>query len=321
MGSWKFLQTSFVQGILTYLPSLRKSLEPPPKVEDAETPPPPVAAVEPWKEEVDRWKQLADMTASERDKLKQKAGELHTEMQRLVQDLAQVRTEAEENWKVHEEELRKQTEEEVGKREQALREKEEEMTSALRAKEDAMSAALCAKEEEAAEALRAKEDAASRLADDLSDAKRERDEAHALLEIRRLELSEAQTVVGKDSLEEAEVLKLLQGLNEEIAQTAKAIKDTFKPEKAPKAGSRAAAEAAGAIEGWVGSAMPMLLSNQARGNPLLIQAALQAMAVAFSSWISSSYSFMHEHDQVLDETYKFLMNAGMSFAVFCLSKS
>ncbi|KAJ3549793.1 hypothetical protein NM688_g5143 [Phlebia brevispora] len=33
------------------------------------------------------------------------------------------------------------------------------------------------------------------------------------------------------------------------------------------------------------------------------------MAVAFSSWISSSYSFMHEHDQVLDETYKYLMNA------------
>lgn len=287
-----------MQGLLNYIPTLRKSIEPaaPTQTEAAEASSP--VGVEPWKEEVDRWKQLADKTAAERDGLKREAGQLHGEMQRLVHDLAQARTEAEENWKANEAELKRQAEEEVNKREQALREKQEEV-----AKRDIT--------------LQEKEEELGKLASQLDDIKRERDDAQALLEIRKLELTEAQTLVGKDSLEEAEVLKLLQSLNDEIAQTAKSTREMFKADRVPKNGGKAVTEAAGAIEGWVGSTMPVLLSTQARVNPMLVQAALQAMAVAFSSWISSSYSFMHEHDQVLDETYKYLMNAGTLVAVSC----
>ena len=280
---------------MSYLPALnnssgssRKSIEPSPQQPPAEVPPAPPSPVrvDPWKEEAERWKQLADKTAAERDELVHKAGQLHGDMQRLVQDLAQARKEAEEHWKAREAELKLEAEAEVQKRERAIEEKAAEM---------------------------------SRLAEELEGIRRDREEAHALLEIRRLELADAQAVAGKDSLEESEVVKLLESLNDEIAQTAKSTKDMFKADKVPKAGNKVVADAAAAIEGWVGATMPVLLSTQARSNPLLVQAGLQAMAVAFSSWISSSYSFMHEHDQVLDETYKFLMNGGTSRSYRCLS--
>ena len=57
-------------------------------------------------------------------------------------------------------------------------------------------------------ALREKEEDMARISTELHEAMRERDESHSLLEIRKLELADAQAVVGKDSLEEVEVLKL-----------------------------------------------------------------------------------------------------------------
>lgn len=143
--------------------------------------------------------------------------------------------------------------------------------------------------------------------------KQQKNSVQTLLDTRQLEVDELKLVAGSDIVVETDVVRLLQKLNSDIAQTAKATREIFRLDKSTRANGKAATEAAGAIEGWVGSALPGLLSSQYRGNAILLQAALQAMAVAFSSWISSSYSFMHEHDQILDETYKYVMNSGTFF--------
>ena len=306
-----FLQTSFMQSILSFLPSLRHSIEAPQQAEAA-TPPPahsPVdVAVEPWKEEVDRWRLLADKTAAERDQLRHEAGRLHTEMQRLVHDLGQVRVDAEETWKRQEEELRREkaealreAEEQLRReRDEALREAEERLT---REREEAVR-----KAEESVESARSELQAA---AAELNASKREQTALQAMLDTRRTEIVELRQIVGSDKLGDDDVVQLVKNLNDEIARTAKVAKDLFKLDRGTRANSKVAMEASSAIEGWVGSALPGLLSTQYRGNAVLVQAAMQAMAVGFSSWISSSYSFMHEHDQILDETYKFVMNSGM----------
>ena len=182
------------------------------------------------------------------------------------------------SWKAQEQELRSQGEEEIKKRETVL--------------------------EQTKEVLR-------KVEGDVEELKREKSGIQVLLDSRQGEVEELKRLLGTDKIGEEEVGKLLQSLNTDISQTAKSVRDMFKLDKNTRANSKAATEAAAAIEGWVGAALPGLLSTQYRGNPVLVQSALQALAVAFASWISSSYSFMHEHDQILDETYKSVMHSGM----------
>lgn len=310
-----FLQSQFMQSIFTFLPALRHTIEPPPTpAQPANATPAPVAepapapepVVEHWREELEHWKTLADKTSAERDSLREEAGRLHTEMQRLVHDLGQVRVEAEETWRKQEEELKQQAAQAVrATEEQLMREREE----AVRAAEERL-----ARERE--EAIREAEAHVERaqnelrqVSSELEDSKREQQGLKDTLEARRAEVEQLQRIVGMDKVAEPEVVQLLKNLNDEIARTAKSAKDLFKLDRNTRANGKVAMDAAAAIEGWVGSALPGLLSTQYRGNAVLLQAALQAMAVAFSSWISSSYSFMHEHDQILDETYKYVMNS------------
>lgn len=304
MAFRNLLQSTFMQSILSFIPSLRHSLPALPQQAEA-TPPalsptraaptPPVltpVSVAPWKEEADRWKTLADTTAAERDELRHEAGRLHGELQRLVHDLGQVRAEAEEAWRTQEADLRREGA-------AALREAEE------RARAEAQEAVRRADEN----VQKAREELQALLAE-LEESRKEQGGLRDTLEARRVQLEELQRVVGEDKVGDADVMQLLKNLNEEIAKSALAVRDLFKLDRNSRPNGRVATDAAGAIEGWVGSALPGLLSKQYRGNAVLLQAALQAMAVAFSSWISSSYSFMHEHDQILDETYKFVMNSG-----------
>ena len=65
---------------------------------------------------------------------------------------------------------------------------------------------------------------------ELVDTRRDRDESRSLLEIRQLELAETQALAGTDSMEEHEVTKLFESLNQEILETAKAVKEDFRPE-------------------------------------------------------------------------------------------
>lgn len=300
---WNLFQSSFMQGIFNFVPTLRKSIEAPPTPSPELSTTSPVG-VEPWKEEVDRWKQLADKTAAERDQLRHEAGQLHVELQRVAQDLDQARAEAEEGMKAQEQELRRQSEE-LKKKDEEVKQKEE---TAKRMEEDAKRVEQEAKQKEeelekAKEALKKAEGSADEL-------QREKATIQALLNTRQDQLEELKLVAGADTVGEDAVMVLLRKLNADISQTAKLTRETFKLDKSTRANGKAASDAASAIEGWVGSALPGLLSTQYRGNAVLLQAALQAMAVAFSSWISSSYSFMHEHDQILDETYKYVMNSG-----------
>ncbi|KAI0688978.1 hypothetical protein BC835DRAFT_281800 [Cytidiella melzeri] len=311
--AWSLLHSSFMQSILSIVPlTIRKSLEGSPASPQDLPSSPSVGSErpEPWKDEVDRWRQLADKTGTERDQLRHEANQLHVELQRLAQDLDQARNEAEEGFKAQEQELQRQREamkkmdEEVLKREENIRKMADEV---LQREDD-----VKRREDEA----KRKDEELEKIRDELRKAmnnafeeKQQRMSTQALLDTRLSEVEELKLVSGTDVVAEDEVLKLLQKLNVDIAQTAKATREVFKLDKNTRPNGKAATEAAGAIEGWVGSALPVLLSTQHRGNAVLLQAALQAMAVAFSSWISSSYSFMHEHDQILDETYKYVMNS------------
>lgn len=143
MAFRNLLQSSFMQSILTFLPSVRHAIEQPsPSRVDAAPRTPPqrtlsasttttavaAVAVEPYKEEADRWRQAADKTAAERDQLKEEAGRLHGEMQRLVADLGQVRVEAEEMWRTQESALRRESEEAVLAAEERVRREANEST-------------------------------------------------------------------------------------------------------------------------------------------------------------------------------------------------
>ncbi|KAI0090872.1 hypothetical protein BDY19DRAFT_992273 [Irpex rosettiformis] len=345
--AWSLLHSPFMQSILSLVPStLRKSLEgPPASPEDPPVSPSARLPAEPWKEEADRWKQLADKTAAERDQLRHETTQLHSELQRLSQDLDQAKHEAEESLNAQGEELQKQNDalkkmdKEVLNREEHIQRMGEEVSQReehikkmtldvqqLEVEVKKMAEEVKKSDEEKRvlgeevtrhdEESKKKDEELEKLKEELRKAlnnafeeKQQKNSVQTLLDTRQLEMDELKLVAGADTVAEDDVLKLLQKLNSDIVQTARATREIFRLDKSTRANGKAAMEAAGAIEGWVGSALPVLLSTQYRGNAVLLQAALQAMAVAFSSWISSSYSFMHEHDQILDETYKYVMNS------------
>lgn len=318
MASWSLFQTSFVQSILSFIPIIRKSIDSSSEEHESNSTP---ASVEPWKEEVDRWRQLADKTAAERDQLRHEAGQLHLEMQRVVRDLEQARVEAENAWRDEEARLRREKEETERKAQEdvarAQEEFERQRAEEAKRADELVRAATEQHEREQAESakqaeerLQAVQKQFAALAIDLDGSKRDYQTLQSALETRRVELEGLQRVVGADTMNEADVVQLLRGLNEDIARTAKSVRDLFRLDRNTRASGKASMEAASAIEGWVGPVLPGMLSTQYRGNAVLLQAAMQALAVAFTSWISTSYSFMHEYDQILDETYKYIMNAG-----------
>lgn len=126
-----------------------------------------------------------------------------------------------------------------------------------------------------------------------------------LLNDRTRELRGAQAFLSTaDTLSGAEVMRLVDELNQEIMQTAAFISDSFdfarKPEHIDeiKEASRRTSE-------LIGPAMTSLLSTVQHGeDPLLIQIALQAATVEFSRWIIMTWDFDGlQAEQPLAEIY------------------
>ncbi|KAG2153165.1 hypothetical protein DEU56DRAFT_726859 [Suillus clintonianus] len=113
-----------------------------------------------------------------------------------------------------------------------------------------------------------------------------------LLDDRTRELRGAQAFLSKaDTLSGAEVIRLIDELNQEIMQTAAFISDSFdfarKPEHIDEI-----KEASARTSELIGPAMTSLLGTVQHGeDPLLIQIALQAATVEFSRWIIMTWDF------------------------------
>jgi predicted nucleic acid-binding Zn-ribbon protein len=126
-----------------------------------------------------------------------------------------------------------------------------------------------------------------------------------LLNDRTRELQGAQAFLSKaDTLSGAEVIRLVDELNQEIMQTAAFISDSFdfarKPEHADEI-----KEASSRTSELIGPTMTTLLGTVQHGDdPLLIQVALQAATVEFSRWIIMSWDFDGlQAEQPLAEIY------------------
>lgn len=133
-----------------------------------------------------------------------------------------------------------------------------------------------------------------------------------LLNDRTLELQGAQAFLSKaDTLSGAEVIRLVEELNQEIMQTAAFISDSFdfarKPEHADEI-----KEASSRTSELIGTTMTSLLSTVQHGeDPLLIQVALQAATVEFSRWIIMTWDFDGlQAEQPLAEIYNDVRETG-----------
>jgi len=133
-----------------------------------------------------------------------------------------------------------------------------------------------------------------------------------LLNDRTRELQGAQAFLSKaDTLSGAEVIRLVEELNQEIMQTAAFISDSFdfvrKPEHVDEM-----KEASARTSELIGTTMTSLLGTVQHGeDPLLIQVALQAATVEFSRWIIMTWDFDGlQAEQPLAEIYNDVRETG-----------
>lgn len=126
-----------------------------------------------------------------------------------------------------------------------------------------------------------------------------------LLNDRTRELRGAQAFLSTaDTLSGAEVMRLVDELNQEIMQTAAFISDSFDFARKPEHRDEIK-EASIRTSELIGPAMTSLLSTVQHGeDPLLIQIALQAATVEFSRWIIMTWDFDGlQAEQPLAEIY------------------
>ncbi|KAG0708570.1 hypothetical protein DFH29DRAFT_794863 [Suillus ampliporus] len=126
-----------------------------------------------------------------------------------------------------------------------------------------------------------------------------------LLSDRTRELRGAQAFLSKaDALSGAEVIRLVDELNQEIMQTAAFISDSFDFARKPEHRDEIK-EASARTSELIGPAMTSLLGTVQHGeDPLLIQIALQAATVEFSRWIIMTWDFDGlQAEQPLAEIY------------------
>ncbi|OJA20124.1 hypothetical protein AZE42_04097 [Rhizopogon vesiculosus] len=126
-----------------------------------------------------------------------------------------------------------------------------------------------------------------------------------LLNDRTRELQGAQAFLSKaDTLSGAEVIRLVDELNQEIMQTAAFISDSFDFARRPEHQAEMK-EASSRTSELIGPTITSLLSAVQHGeDPLLIQVALQAATVEFSRWIIMTWDFDGlQAEQPLAEIY------------------
>lgn len=158
----------------------------------------------------------------------------------------------------------------------------------------------------------------------------ERQQAQELLELRTAELKGAQAYLTKaDQLSNAEVVKLVEGLNTEILQTAAAIAEELSiAEKnidvnAKEQESDDMRHAYARTEEMIGSrATELLKASEHHEDPILVQIAVQASFARYTHWMISSWAFESPDDeQMLSEIYERVRETGAWFgsAYVCIA--
>jgi hypothetical protein len=155
----------------------------------------------------------------------------------------------------------------------------------------------------------------------------ERQQAQELLELRTAELKGAQAYLTKaDQLSNAEVVKLVEGLNAEILQTAAAIAEELSiAEKnidvdAKEQESDDMRHAYARTEEMIGSrATELLKASEHHEDPILVQIAVQASFARYTHWMISSWAFESPDDeQMLSEIYERVRETGTWFGSACM---
>ncbi|KAH7912710.1 hypothetical protein BJ138DRAFT_1003876 [Hygrophoropsis aurantiaca] len=130
-------------------------------------------------------------------------------------------------------------------------------------------------------------------------------ELTSLLETRTRELKGAQAFLTKaDSLSGADVIKLVEGLNSEILQTAAFISDSFDFDRS-QANAEEMKEASSRISELMGATMTRYITTMKHGDdPLIVQIALQAAMVEFTRWMAMTWDYDSlQAEQPLAEIY------------------
>ncbi|TFK76457.1 hypothetical protein BDN72DRAFT_785370 [Pluteus cervinus] len=130
-----------------------------------------------------------------------------------------------------------------------------------------------------------------------------------LLAIRTTELKAAHTFLNKaDDYSGADIISMLEALNDEILQTAALVADTFKIERKEDSWSpedpvlKASSERVSEILGP--NFVDLLVHTEHCDDPIIPQMAFQAGMCAYADWMISSWYFENTRDeQLLSEIY------------------
>jgi hypothetical protein len=156
------------------------------------------------------------------------------------------------------------------------------------------------------------------VTNELTQIKIQHSQTIALLDTRTAELKGAQAFLTKaDSTSGADVVRMVEGLNAEIHQTAAFMADHFVFDERQgmtdevKEGCERLSELLGP------KIVDVLGSTEHANDPMLIQLACQAVATAHCRWIILSWDFEdHNYDNFLRHIYITVQRAGESITTF-----
>lgn len=150
------------------------------------------------------------------------------------------------------------------------------------------------------------------VTNELTQIKTQHSQTVALLDTRTAELKGAQAFLTKaDSTSGADVVRMIEGLDAEIHQTAAFMADHFVFDVRQDMGEEVK-DACERIAGLLGPKIADLLgSTDHAEDPILIQLACQASAAAYCRWIILSWDFEdHDYDNFLRHIYMTVQGAG-----------
>lgn len=152
------------------------------------------------------------------------------------------------------------------------------------------------------------------VTNELTQIKAQHHQTVALLDTRTTELKSAEAFLSKaDTMSGADVVRMVEGLNAEILQTAAYVADHFVFSERGDFTDEVHA-AAGRLEELLGPKIVHLLSTIDHGDdPTLLQLASQAATTAYCRWMILSWDFDDaNYDQFLKHIYMTVQQAGES---------
>jgi DNA repair exonuclease SbcCD ATPase subunit len=155
------------------------------------------------------------------------------------------------------------------------------------------------------------------VSNELAQTKTRHSQTTALLDTRTLELKGAQAFLTKaDSMSGADVVRMVEGLDAEILQTAAFIADHFIFEEKRDVTEEVQAAIERLVELLGPTIVDLLGTTEHAHDPTLIQLACQASMAVYSRWIILAWDFDdNNYDQFLKHIYMTVQGAGERISV------